>query len=240
MSSPPSGLRRRSRTAMASGAVGAPSRLSPRRRGCHTAVKCRSERTARSAHAPSIGVPRPRLASSTARRRAPDPARRRASPARGDSAERRVAGRSPRAPVAARDAGARLRRMSSRGRVLHLRRPPRRGARGARGARARRGCTTSWTPSPGRAAHLYIVGDLFDFWFEYRTAIPRRHFATLARAAPRCARPGVADHLPRPATTTSGSGRFLRRRARASSTARRRRWRSSCRAAGSGSTTATA
>ena len=33
---------------------------------------------------------------------------------------------------------------------------------------------------PGRAAALYIVGDLFDFWFEYRTAIPRRHFATLA------------------------------------------------------------
>jgi len=33
---------------------------------------------------------------------------------------------------------------------------------------------------PGRAAALYIVGDLFDFWFEYRSAIPRRHFATLA------------------------------------------------------------
>ena len=32
----------------------------------------------------------------------------------------------------------------------------------------------------GRAAALFIVGDLFDFWFEYRTAIPRRHFATLA------------------------------------------------------------
>ena len=31
----------------------------------------------------------------------------------------------------------------------------------------------------GRAASLYIVGDLFDFWFEYRTAIPRRHFPTL-------------------------------------------------------------
>jgi UDP-2,3-diacylglucosamine hydrolase len=31
-----------------------------------------------------------------------------------------------------------------------------------------------------RAAALYIVGDLFDFWFEYRTAVPRRHFATLA------------------------------------------------------------
>lgn len=33
---------------------------------------------------------------------------------------------------------------------------------------------------PSRATSLYIVGDLFDFWFEYRTAIPRRHFRTLA------------------------------------------------------------
>jgi UDP-2,3-diacylglucosamine hydrolase len=33
---------------------------------------------------------------------------------------------------------------------------------------------------PGRASSLYIVGDLFDFWFEYRTAIPRRYFSTLA------------------------------------------------------------
>ena len=32
----------------------------------------------------------------------------------------------------------------------------------------------------GRASHLYVVGDLFDFWFEYRHAIPRRHFETLA------------------------------------------------------------
>lgn len=32
----------------------------------------------------------------------------------------------------------------------------------------------------GPGTDLYIVGDLFDFWFEYRTAIPRRHFATLA------------------------------------------------------------
>ena len=32
----------------------------------------------------------------------------------------------------------------------------------------------------GRAAALFIVGDLFDFWFEYASAIPRRHFATLA------------------------------------------------------------
>jgi len=36
------------------------------------------------------------------------------------------------------------------------------------------------TSLPGRASALYIVGDLFDFWFEYRTAIPRRHFGTLA------------------------------------------------------------
>jgi UDP-2,3-diacylglucosamine hydrolase len=33
---------------------------------------------------------------------------------------------------------------------------------------------------PGRDAELFIVGDLFDFWFEYRTAIPRRHFRTLS------------------------------------------------------------
>ncbi|MFI5371631.1 MAG: UDP-2,3-diacylglucosamine diphosphatase, partial [Candidatus Eisenbacteria bacterium] len=32
----------------------------------------------------------------------------------------------------------------------------------------------------GRASALYIVGDLFDFWFEWRTALPRRHFETLA------------------------------------------------------------
>jgi UDP-2,3-diacylglucosamine hydrolase len=32
---------------------------------------------------------------------------------------------------------------------------------------------------PGRAESLYVVGDLFDFWFEYRTAIPRRYFDTL-------------------------------------------------------------
>ncbi len=32
----------------------------------------------------------------------------------------------------------------------------------------------------GRAARLVVAGDLFDFWFEYRSAVPRRHFATLA------------------------------------------------------------
>ncbi len=30
-------------------------------------------------------------------------------------------------------------------------------------------------------AALFILGDLFDFWFEYRTVIPRAAFATLAR-----------------------------------------------------------
>ncbi len=30
------------------------------------------------------------------------------------------------------------------------------------------------------AEQLFIVGDLFDYWFEYRTAIPREFFRTLA------------------------------------------------------------
>lgn len=33
----------------------------------------------------------------------------------------------------------------------------------------------------GRVRTLTIAGDLFDFWFEYRTAIPRRAFETLTR-----------------------------------------------------------
>jgi UDP-2,3-diacylglucosamine hydrolase len=32
---------------------------------------------------------------------------------------------------------------------------------------------------PGRASALYVVGDLFEFWFEYATAIPRRYFSLL-------------------------------------------------------------
>jgi UDP-2,3-diacylglucosamine hydrolase len=47
------------------------------------------------------------------------------------------------------------------------------------------------TSLQGRASALYIVGDLFDFWFEYRTAIPRRHFGTLA-ALRQLRRSGVA------------------------------------------------
>lgn len=44
---------------------------------------------------------------------------------------------------------------------------------------------------PGRASELYIVGDLFDFWFEYGTAIPRRYFGTLV-ALQRLREAGVA------------------------------------------------
>ncbi len=31
----------------------------------------------------------------------------------------------------------------------------------------------------GDARHLYIVGDLFDFWFEYRSVVPRQHYTVL-------------------------------------------------------------
>ncbi len=36
---------------------------------------------------------------------------------------------------------------------------------------------------PGRTQALYVVGDLFEFWFEYATAIPRRYFALLRALA---------------------------------------------------------
>ena len=34
-------------------------------------------------------------------------------------------------------------------------------------------------PQPGD--HLVLMGDLFDFWFEYQSVIPRKHFATVAK-----------------------------------------------------------
>ena len=34
-------------------------------------------------------------------------------------------------------------------------------------------------PQPGD--HLILTGDLFDFWFEYQSVIPRKHFATVAK-----------------------------------------------------------
>jgi UDP-2,3-diacylglucosamine hydrolase len=36
---------------------------------------------------------------------------------------------------------------------------------------------------PSLGTRLLITGDLFDFWFEYRSVIPRRPFRTLARIA---------------------------------------------------------
>jgi UDP-2,3-diacylglucosamine hydrolase len=36
---------------------------------------------------------------------------------------------------------------------------------------------------PGRARSVVINGDLFDFWFEWRTVIPRDHYRTLAALA---------------------------------------------------------
>ena len=33
------------------------------------------------------------------------------------------------------------------------------------------------------ASHLYVLGDLFDFWFEYRHAIPKGHFRVLRALA---------------------------------------------------------
>lgn len=44
---------------------------------------------------------------------------------------------------------------------------------------------------PDVAGELVIAGDLFDFWFEYRTVIPRRAFRTLAALA-RVREAGVA------------------------------------------------
>jgi len=35
----------------------------------------------------------------------------------------------------------------------------------------------------GQADSLYLLGDMFEFWFEYRTVIPKRGFGLLARLA---------------------------------------------------------
>ena len=61
---------------------------------------------------------------------------------------------------------------------------------------------------PGRAEALYVLGDLFDFWFEYRSSIPARHFHTLC-ALNRLRQSGV------PVTYLGGNhdfwvGRFMR------------------------------
>jgi UDP-2,3-diacylglucosamine hydrolase len=43
------------------------------------------------------------------------------------------------------------------------------------------------------ASHLFILGDLFEFWMEYRSFIPKEHFRTLA-ALGRLAASGVEVH----------------------------------------------
>jgi UDP-2,3-diacylglucosamine hydrolase len=43
----------------------------------------------------------------------------------------------------------------------------------------------------GRASHVYVVGDLFDFWFEYRRAVPTPH-AEVIRALAALAASGTA------------------------------------------------
>jgi UDP-2,3-diacylglucosamine hydrolase len=40
---------------------------------------------------------------------------------------------------------------------------------------------------PGLGDALVINGDLFDFWFEYKTVVPRKHLATIARLRALCA-----------------------------------------------------
>jgi UDP-2,3-diacylglucosamine hydrolase len=45
----------------------------------------------------------------------------------------------------------------------------------------------------GVASHLFILGDLFEFWMEYADFIPKNHFGTLA-ALERLVRKGVEVH----------------------------------------------
>ncbi len=48
--------------------------------------------------------------------------------------------------------------------------------------------------APDGVSTLYILGDLFDFWFEYETVVYSRYFHVLAALA-EAARRGVAIHL---------------------------------------------
>jgi UDP-2,3-diacylglucosamine hydrolase len=48
--------------------------------------------------------------------------------------------------------------------------------------------------SPERVSALYVLGDLFDFWFEYRSVIPSKHFRVLGALADTI-RSGIAVHL---------------------------------------------
>lgn len=46
-----------------------------------------------------------------------------------------------------------------------------------------RACIAFLRSLPGRAASLIVNGDLYDFWFEWRTVIPRHGFRALAALA---------------------------------------------------------
>ena len=86
----------------------------------------------------------------------------------------------PNAGCEAETAVARLPRMPA-GQAVFFLSDAHLGARPAEEEAARRARLHAFLTSlPGRASELYVVGDLFDFWFEYRSAIPRRHFDTLA------------------------------------------------------------
>ena len=103
-------------------------------------------------------------------------------------------------------------------------------------ARAKPASTTSSTLLARPRASLFVIGDLFDFWFEYRTAIPRRHFQTL------CALRRVRDAGVEITYLTGNHdfwlGRFLEEEL-GHPHPRRGRCRWSSRAGGSGSITAT-
>lgn len=46
---------------------------------------------------------------------------------------------------------------------------------------------------PGRASHLFLLGDVFEFWMEHRHVVPKRHFRVLA-ALHELARAGTEIH----------------------------------------------
>ncbi|MFL5578072.1 MAG: UDP-2,3-diacylglucosamine diphosphatase [Gemmatimonadaceae bacterium] len=54
---------------------------------------------------------------------------------------------------------------------------------GAASPDVERACIAFLKSLPGRAASLIVNGDLYDFWFEWRTVIPRRGFRALAALA---------------------------------------------------------
>ncbi len=72
---------------------------------------------------------------------------------------------------------------------LHL------GAPDASSSRARELRFVNWLEQIKQdASHLYVVGDLFDFWFEYKRAVPRGFTRALGKLA-ELSDQGVELHL---------------------------------------------